>query len=199
MKSVVIEPDTRSMPFQVIRATGYVAAAFSLIVCVLMITNHFALQRLDPIHSPALAKLVENLKTNPQDAALREEIRELDMLTRRAFFTSQHFTHVGVALLVGGLAVTVICFKSLNVYRAVSPYPNSSDPKEDLAATALWARKSITAVALVLLGFALVLVLPWKSPLDAPRSKRLAAAQSPAKAVAPPAAPIATWPTQDER
>jgi len=216
MRIVVLEPDTKSAPYQVLRLTGYVAAIFSLIVCILLIANNFSVSRLDPVHSPALAKLVDQLKANPRDATLREEIRELDLLTRQAFFTSQHFTHVGVALLVGGLAVMVICFKTLNAYRAVPPYPDSGDPKQDLAATALWARKSVTAVGLVLIGFALVLALPWKSPLDAPPAKPPAAAQalpkapSTAQASTKPAAPSAvdraappppsaTWPSLEER
>ena len=215
MRIVVLEPNTQAAPYTVLRVTGYGAAVFSLVVCILLIANQVSVTRLDPVHSPALAKLVDQLKANPRDATLREEIRELDLLTRRAFFTSQHFTHVGVALLVGGLAVMVICFKTLNAYRAAPPYPDASDPKPDLAATALWARKSVTAVGLVLLGFALVLALPWKSPLDAPPAKAPAAPASPsAPSVAPAAtksaaaspvapatspAPSASWPSLEER
>ena len=200
MRIVVIEPDTKSAPYQVLRVTGYVAAIFSVIVCVLLIANNVSVSRLDPVHSPALAKLVDQLKANPRDAALREEIRELDLLTRQAFFTSQHFTHLGVALLVGGLAVMVLCFKTLNAYRAVPPYPDSGDPKPDPAATALWARKSVMAVGLVLLGFALVLALPWKSPLDTPLAKAPCVVQTATKPMVPSTeAPAASWPSAEER
>lgn len=214
MKIVVIEPNTKSAPYQVLRVTGFVAALFSLVVSILLIANNVSVNRLDPVHSPALAKLTDQLKANPRDAAIREEIRELDLLTRRAFFTSQHFTHVGVALLVGGLAVMVICFKTLNAYRTAPPYPNSKDPKEDLAATALWARKSVTAVGLVLLGFALVLALPWKSPLNAPPTEVPPSAEAAPKALATAPASTksaasvtavttttatATWPSLEER
>ncbi|MFM1943673.1 MAG: hypothetical protein RI897_2655 [Verrucomicrobiota bacterium] len=211
MKIVVIEPDTKAAPYQVLRVTGYVAAVFSLVVTILLIANNLSLRRLDPIHSPALAKLVEELKSNPKDEALRAEIRELDLLTRKAFFTSQHFTHVGVGLLVGGLAVMVICFKTLNAYTAKPAYPNSSDPKEDLAETALWARKSVTAVGLVLVGFALVLSLPWRSPLDeAPVEERTVAEAGAEATVEPPAVPVVAtapepapvavmWASWDER
>jgi outer membrane protein assembly factor BamB len=208
MKIVVVEPDTKSAPYQVLRITGYVAAVFSLVVTILLIANNLSLRRLDPVHSPALARLMEELKSNPKDEALREEIRELDYLTRRAFFTSQHFTHVGVGLLVGGLAVMVICFKTLNAYTACPAYPDSRDPKEDLAATALWARKSVTAVGLVLVGFALVVSLPWKSPLDeAPVEKSVerAVVESPVVPVvgagsgAAPVAVAATWASWEER
>ena len=102
MKVVELERDTTSVPYLVIQATGYIAAIFSLIVCVLMIANNVNVKRLDPVHSPALTNLVTQLKASPRDQALREEIRELDYLTRKAFFTSQHFNRIATVLLLGG-------------------------------------------------------------------------------------------------
>jgi len=171
MRVVELERNTKSVPYQVIRATGYIAGVFSLIVCILMIANNVSVKRLDPIHSPALTNLVAQLKASPRDQAVIEEIRELDYLTRKAFFTSQHFNRTAIFMLVGGLAVTVVSFKTLRAYQPAPPYPDSRDPKDDPAANALWARKSVTAVGLVLVGFALVLALPWRSPLDEPAAK----------------------------
>lgn len=166
MKVVVLERDTNSVPYQVIRATAYIAAVFSLVVCVLLIANNVNIKRLDPVHSPALTNLVAQLRAEPRNQALREEIRELDYLARKAFFTSQHFNQTAILLLVGGLAVMVVSLKALRAYQATPPYPDSRDPKDDPAADALWARKSVTVVGLVLVGFALALALPWRSPLD---------------------------------
>ena len=198
MKVVELERDTTSVPYLVIQATGYIAAIFSLIVCVLTIANNVNVKRLDPGHSPGLTNLVSQLKASPRDQALREEIRELDYLTRKAFFTSQHFNRIATVLLLGGLAVSIISFKTLRAYRPVPPYPNSRDPKDDPAADALWARKSVTVVGLGLVGFALALALPWHSPLDTPL---------PTTAAKPPTAPIAlpatatavAFPTLEER
>lgn len=193
MKVVELERDTRSVPYQVIRATGYIAGVFSLIVCILMIANNVSLKRLDPVHSPALTNLVAQLKASPRDQAVIEEIRELDYLTRKAFFTSQHFNRTAIFMLVGGLAVTVISFKTLRAYRPAPPYPDSRDPKDDPVADSLWARKSVTSVGLVLVGFALVLALPWRSPLDEPVATFTAT--EPAVAMNTVVAPEATLPT----
>lgn len=203
MKIVQLQRETNTVPYQVIRATGTIAGIFSLIVCVLMIVNNLSLKRLDPIHSTGLTNLVTQLRTNPRDAALREEIRELDYLTRKAFFTSQHFNQTAILLLLGGLAATVISFKTLRAYQGAPPYPDSSDPKDDLAADAIWARKSVTAAGLVLVGFALALSLPWKSPLDEP----VASLEAPAVSkVAKSEAPVAIhapsepgWASLEER
>lgn len=204
MKVVVLERDTKSVAYQVIRATGGIAAVFSLIVCVLMIANNVNIKRLDPVHSPALTNLVAQLKAEPRNQALREEIRELDYLARKAFFTSQHFNQTAILLLVGGLAVMVVSFKALRAYQATPPYPDSHDPKDDPAAGALWARKSVTVVGLVLVGFALALALPWRSPLDEAPSRSGADLK-----VSPPSTvnvsettsltAAGTWPSLEER
>jgi outer membrane protein assembly factor BamB len=116
------------------------------------------------------------MKANPGNQAIKEEIRELDFIARRAFFTSQHFNRLAIYYLLGGLVVTVVAFKALGTYREPVPYPDSKDSKDNLIDDANWARKSVTAAGLVLVGFSLILALPWESPLD-----KLAQTDQPAK------------------
>lgn len=166
MRVVEYRKNTESLSFQVVRGLGWVAGVFSLVVCILMIANNLSLKKTDPIHSPTLQTLIEKLKTDPKNETLREEIRDLDLIARRAFFTSQRFNRMSVYLLLGGLTVMVIAFKAQESFRATPPFPNSADPKDDLVENAKWARKAVIAVGLVLVGFALMIALPWESPLD---------------------------------
>ena len=168
MRIVEYEKDTTSVAYQVLKGLGIVAGIFSFVVCVLMAANQLNLNRADPIHSPALLKKLEELKAKPQDENIKEEIRTLDDLSRRAFFTSQHFNQVAIYLVLGGVVVMIVSFKALGAYQQRLPYPDAKDPKDDLVANAKWARKSVMAAGLVLVGFALILALPWKSPLDHP-------------------------------
>jgi len=166
MRVVDYEKDTSSVTCQVLKGLGVVSGLLALVVCVLIIANNLSLKKSDPIHAPALQKLLLELKADPQNKALQEEIRELDFLARKAFFTSQHFNRVGIYILLGSLIVMMIAFKSLQAYSHRPPYPNSKDPKDDLPEQARWARQSITAMGLILAGLALALALPWQSPLD---------------------------------
>ncbi len=168
MRIVDYQKKTQSAAYRALWVVGVAAGLFSMVVCALMIMNNFRLKASDPIHTPALQRLVQELKASPQNDALKEQIRELDYLARRAFFTSQHFNQISIWLLLGGVAVTVAAFKALSAYHHQPPYPDARDPKDDLAANALWARKSITVAGLILIGLALSLALPWKSPLDHP-------------------------------
>ena len=131
-----------------------------------MIANTVGTKKSDPIHFPALLEAKEALNSDRNNEALREEIRELDLMTRKQFFTSQKFNRIAVFMLFGGLIVMVSSFKALETYKAKYFYPDGSDPKDDLIENAAWARKSVTAAGLVMVGFALILALPWKSKLS---------------------------------
>ncbi len=166
MRIVEYQKNTAALPFQVLKGLGVASGIFSLVVCVLMIANTVNAKRADPIHSPALLKLKDDLNADRNNEALREEIRQLDLLTRRAFFTSHKFNRNAVFMLFGGLIVMVSSFKALEAYKARYFYPDSRQPKDDLIENAAWARKSVTAAGLVMVGFALILALPWKTTLD---------------------------------
>ncbi len=199
MRVVEYKKSTATLSYRVIKGAGLVAGVFSLIVCGLLIANNLSLKKTDPIHSPALLKLVEQLKTDPKNEELREEIRELDHIARRAFFTSQHFNRLGIGLLIGGLIIMVVAFKALENYKLEPPYPDSSDPKDDIVEDAKWARKSVAAAGLVLAGFALMIALPWESPLDKEdRDPPGGGGNAPAVKTPPSGAPVATA-TPEER
>ena len=116
MRVVEYEKDASSLTCQVLKGLGLVSGLLALVVCVLIIANNVRLKRTDPIHAPALQKLLLDLKADPQNEALQEEIRELDFLARKAFFTSQRFNRVGIYVLLGSLVVMLIAFKSLQAH-----------------------------------------------------------------------------------
>ena len=88
--------------YKLTRTIAIVASAFSLIICILMIANYFQTKAIDPLNTPALQQLVEKLDENPKDQAIREEIRALDLLARKAYFTSIWQLQKGAYLLLWG-------------------------------------------------------------------------------------------------
>lgn len=170
MRVVDYTKNSRSVACKGLWVLGLVAGLFSLVVCSLMIANSLRLKTSDPIHTPALQRLMRELKSNPGNEALKEQIRELDYLARHAFFSSQRFNQIGIWLLLGGVVVTLVSFKTLGSFHRKLPYPDSRDPKDDIVANALWARQSVTVVCLFLAGLALSLSIPWKSALDHPQA-----------------------------
>ncbi len=106
---------------RLLRRIALIAGIFSCMVCLLMIANYIQLKRADPINMKVITALVERLHQNPADDQLREEIRTLDLLYRKAYFTSQWQIRMGGYLLLAGLAVMVIALQWISLSRKRQP------------------------------------------------------------------------------
>ena len=85
-----------------------VALIFTSLVSVLMLINYYRYKAQDPLELESMKVLVERLHNEPNNDALREEIRNLDLLARRAFFTNQWQVKTGrYLLLIGGIVLVV--------------------------------------------------------------------------------------------
>ncbi len=96
------------------RGIAWIAAIFSIIICVMLIANYIQYKSVDPLESEALNTLVERLHVNPQDEALKEDIRALDLLIRKAYFTSQWQIKTGAYLLIFAILVFVLAVRYMN-------------------------------------------------------------------------------------
>lgn len=88
-----------------------VAGIFALIMSVMLIVNFAQLTRVDPLNTPALQTLVDQLKNDPSNESLKEDIRALDLMIRKAFFTSQWQLRTGGLMLLFSVLVLVISLR----------------------------------------------------------------------------------------
>ncbi len=98
-----------------LRLMAFISGVFSILLCILIIINFVQLKRTDPLNTPALTYLQEQLSKDPGNTALQQEIRQVDLLARKAFFTSQWQIRTGAYLLAISLILLVICLKSLEM------------------------------------------------------------------------------------
>lgn len=106
---------------RILQQLAVTAAIFAFILCILILVNYYQLRRSDPLNSPAMKFMVERLNQNPQDEQLKQEIRELDLLARKAFFANRWQIKVGGYLLAFSLLITIICLKAIELLRAKLP------------------------------------------------------------------------------
>ena len=76
-----------------------VSLVFALILGALLIVNYIQTKTNDPLNSEALNRLMTELRSDPADEALKEQIRALDLLARRAYFLTLWQIRVGGFLL----------------------------------------------------------------------------------------------------
>lgn len=135
----------------------WIAGAFSVIICVLLIVNYVQINRVDPVNTEVINKLVERLNQNPADSDLREEVREMDLLVRKAFFTNQWQIRMGGYLLLMGVAIVIIALQVIITNRKKNPIILENADKDLLQRqkiTRRWVSIGGTLVVLMALFFA---------------------------------------------
>lgn len=88
--------------------TAKISLAFALLVSVVLIFNYVQYKTMDPVETKLITSLVLRLNENPDDAQLRDEIRALDLLSRKAYFTKQWQIRTGGYLLLISMIVLLV-------------------------------------------------------------------------------------------
>lgn len=90
-----------------------VAVVFCSAVALLLLLNYWQVSGNDPLESKALEALIARLKSEPGNSELIGEIRNFDLLARKAYFNSQWQVKTGAWLLLSG---AVLAVAALSVY-----------------------------------------------------------------------------------
>jgi outer membrane protein assembly factor BamB len=98
-----------------------VSGIFALAICILLIANYIQVKKADPVNMTVVGSLVDRLRENPADAELRKEIRTLDLLSRKAYFTSQWQIRTGGYLLLASVALMIISLQIIEYRKKVNP------------------------------------------------------------------------------
>ncbi len=132
----------------VLFGAGFVAA----VVGATALLNCLQLRRADPLNSPLRLEAIRAAQANPSDANLVAEARRIDLLTRRAFFTSQTLAQragtllwIGAALILGAISGARWIEPRVEPPSAPRPSPATGD-RETRA-----ARRAVAAYLLLLL------------------------------------------------
>lgn len=134
--------------------TAYIAGIFSLIVCMVMLLNYKQLVTTDPLESEALKTLVEQLQEDNSNETLKTEIRNMDLMARNAYFTSQWQIRSGAFLLIGGVIVMTVALRVYYSLKARIALPQSVESSLDIEL--LISRRWILYTLLFIFGLALV-------------------------------------------
>ncbi len=110
--------------------TAIVAFIFSFIVAILLMLNYYQLKANDPLELETMELLVERLKDEPNNETLKNEIRSLDLLARKAFFTSQWQVKTGRYLLLLGSIVWIFAMRYYFTARSRIAQPEMAEVSE---------------------------------------------------------------------
>ncbi len=137
------------------KGIAMVAGTFSFIICMLVLVNYIQINRIDPVNTEVINSLVDRLNDNPNDDQLREQIREMDLLVRKAYFTNQWQVKAGGYLFLFGIIVTAIALQLFYAGKRQSPQI-SEEEEENIILFREKARKWIVVGGFGMVGITMI-------------------------------------------
>ena len=133
-----------------------IALTFAMIISILMIANYLQTKSVDPLNSQALNQLMLKLQKEPENQALKEQIRALDLLARRAYFTNQWQIRTGSLILFISILVFLVALKYMNSMKTRFPDLENDPVTGRTWLSGILARRYLTYIGLGLFGLALL-------------------------------------------
>ena len=143
--------------YTIAKRVSLIAAIFAVILSVLMIVNYLQTKSIDPLNSKAITQLMLQLQENPNDTALKEQIRALDLLARKAYFTNQWQIRTGSSLLFAFVLVFLLAMKYMSSLQLKLPELSESPDQNVSWENKLMAKKVILFGGLCLFAIAFIL------------------------------------------
>ena len=120
---------------KIYRNIAIITSIFMLVLVILMGISYYQMQQVSPLQSEVMKTLKELNEANGENEALQQQVRELDLLARKAYFIKEGQLKVGLFILLAMAGVLVV---SLNLYyRGTKSLPDMHfDPVDE------WMNKS---------------------------------------------------------
>ena len=129
-----------------------VSGIFCVTVALLLLLNFMQMSKNKPLESKALTSLVKRLSQEPNSDELKQEIRNFDLLARKAYFNSQWQVKTGGYLLLFGAIVLALALRIFFSLKAKIDLPQEKD-ENDLTSRILTQKwVMITGAAIISLG-----------------------------------------------
>lgn len=94
---------------KIYRNIAIVTAVFMLVLSVMLGVSYYQMQQVSPLETGVMETLKELNETNDDNERLQQQIRELDLLSRKAYFVQEGQLKTGIYLLIGMAVVLMIC------------------------------------------------------------------------------------------
>ena len=161
------QADEHPWPQALVR-TAIVSGAFCAVVAVLLVINLFQSRALDPLKAPRLKDLKARLVNQPDNEALKKQVRALDLDYRAAHARRVALQQRGGWLLIGGGVVFLFAMQAA-LYRKKLPRPQKPvrQHADDERAT-MDTRWAVAAVGVALGAAAWTCVAQSQTSLAAP-------------------------------
>jgi outer membrane protein assembly factor BamB len=139
---------------RILRVISQIAGGFALIVAMTMIFSLVQLKSVNPLDNPVLLSVKEQYDRDPADAAKAEQVRAMDLMARKAYFSSRWQVETGSYLLIAGVVIFILCQRLISENEKLKPV--IADAKPDSTLNRGKSRKYLISAASFILMAAIV-------------------------------------------
>jgi outer membrane protein assembly factor BamB len=157
--------NSSKLVYNIAKRVAWIAGIFAAILSILMIANYIQIKSVDPLNSAAISQLMTRLQENPEDAALKEQIRALDLLARKAYFTHQWQIRTGSYLLFAFILVLLLALKYMSSLQPRLPDLSKSAQPDDTWKSKQLSRRYVLYGGLGLFVLALIFGILFQTEL----------------------------------
>lgn len=156
----------------ILRNIAIVSAIFIVTFSIMLVTNYFQVRGATPLQTEVIETLKGINDQNANNPVLQEQIRQLDLLARKAYFVQMDHLKTGAYILLGMLVVFIVCTRFYFAH-------DKNIPDKDIAPVDEWVIKSkargyVTWAATGIVAVAVLFVLlssPYLKQLGQPKDK----------------------------
>ncbi len=149
---------------RIIRVISHIAGTFTMVVALTMIFSLLQQKIINPLDNPVLLSVKEQFDRDPANAVNAEQVRAMDLMARKAYFSSRWQVETGSYLLLAGAIIFILCQRIITDNEKINPEIPSDKP--DALGKKLKKRKllvisaSLIMIAAVVASFVLRADLP---------------------------------------
>jgi outer membrane protein assembly factor BamB len=159
----------------ILKIISQISGGFALVIALTMIFSLVQLNTLNPLDNPVLLSLKDQFDKDPENKIKAEQVRAMDLVARKAYFTSRWQVESGAYLLLAGAVIFIFCQRLISGNEKPSPLLSDSKPNEMLSKDR--NRKYLVAAASVVFILAITASFIIRNDLPDPSGRSSARAQ----------------------